>query len=262
MTEHPQTLDNPHETPPNGDQPNSQGGWLKCLVGIVVSPRQSFEIIRRNSPWLPGLLLMLLGAIVFAELIQPYQLQASRAELAAALPGGAEQADELMAQLEETVQASQVVRWTARAFAGATFAFALLIQTMFVWLLVLAFGGQARFVQTLSLMIHLGVIVHVQRWIALLIASVRGMDAIQSAKDAQPIPGLHLLLGGDNAALTVVWASINPFTIWFLALLGLGAAAVHGLPRRKGYLLAGVYWAATTALAAATTSVLAGLTPR
>ena len=261
MTEPSQTIDNPHETGPNGDQPNHRGGWLKALVGIVTSPRTSLDIIRRSSPWLPALALMLLGSLVLGELIQPYQLQGARAELAAALPGGAEQADELMAQLEQAEQTSPVVRWTARAFAGASFALGLLIQASFVWLLVLAFGGQARFVLALSLMVHLSVIVHIQRWVTLLIASVRGLDAVQSAEDAQPIPGLNLLLGGDSAALNVVWASINPFTIWFLALLGLGAAAVLRLPQRKGYRLAGVYWAATTALAAATTGVMASLMP-
>ena len=261
MTEHPLTIDNPHETPPNGDQPDSRGGWLSALIGIVTSPRTSFEIIRRNSPWLPSLLLVLLGTLVLGELIKPYLQQASRAELAEALPGGAEQADELMAQMEQAAQASPVVRWAARAFAGALFVFALLIQSLFAWLLVLAFGGQARFVQVLSLMVHLSVIVHIQRWVALLVASVRGLDAVQSAEDAYPIPGLNLLLGGDNAALNVVWASINPFTIWFLALLGVGAAAVLGLPQRKGYVLAGLYWAATTALAAATAGMMAGLLP-
>ena len=59
----------------------------------------------------------------------------------------------------------------------------------------------------------------------------------------------------------MVWANANPFTLWFLVLLGLGAASVLGLPRRKAWLLAGIYWAATTAFAATLAGVGAAVTP-
>lgn len=251
-----ETHDQRHATT-SRDQPNSRGGWFKALVRIVASPQKSFQIISRNSPWLPTMLLMLLGTLVLAELNQPFQEQAMRAELARALPGGAEQADLLLAQAEQAQQASAVVRWAGSALVGAVLVGKLLIQALFVWLLAVALQGQGRFVHALSLMVHLSVISLIQGWVTLLIASQRGLDAIQSAADAQPVPGLNMILGADNAALNVVWASVNPFTIWFLVLLGLGSAAVLGLPQRRGYLLAGFYWASTTALVAATTAVTA-----
>lgn len=256
MTVHQQPTDNPRETEANGDRPRR--GWLNALVGIVISPRASFEIIRRNSPWLPTLLLVLLGTLVVGELSRPYQERGMRAQLAEVLPGGAEQADLLMAAAE---QAGPVALWTGRAVAGATFAVVLLIQTLLLWLLAMALQGQARFPQALSLMVHLKLIPLIQGFATFLIASLRGLDAIQSMADAQPVPGLNLLLAGDSAALNVVWASLNPFTLWFLMLLGLGAASVLGLPQRRGYLLAGLYWAATTAFAATLAGVGAAVTP-
>ena len=256
MTAHQQTTDNPRETEATGDRPRT--GWLNALVGIVISPRASFEIIRRNSPWLPTLLLVLLGTLAVAELGRPYQERGMRAQLAEMLPGGAEQADLLMATAE---QAGPIALWTGRAVAGVTFAVVLLIQTLLLWLLALAFQGQARFPQALSLMVHLKLILLVQGFATFLIASLRGLDAVQSMEDAQPVPGLNLLLAGDSAALNVVWASLNPFMLWFLCLLGLGAASVLGLPQRKAYLLAGVYWAATTAFAASLAGVGAAVMP-
>lgn len=256
MTEHRQTTDNPRETEATGHRP--RGGWLNTLVGIVISPRASFEIIRRNSPWLPTLLLVLLGTLVVGELSRPYQERGMRAQLAEVLPGGAEQADLLMATAE---QAGPVALWTGRAVAGVTFAVVLLIQTLLLWLLALAFQGQARFPQALSLMVHLKLIPLVQGFATFLIASLRGLDAVQSMEDAQPVPGLNLLMAGDSAALNVVWASLNPFTLWFLVLLGLGATSVLGLPQRKGYLLASLYWAATTAFAATLAGVGAAVMP-
>ena len=255
MTEPRQTIDHPRPTEPNGDPPD--GGWLKALAGIFISPRASFEIVRRNSPWLPALILVLLGTLVLGELSRPYQQRAARVQLAEMLPGGAEQADLLMAEAE---QAKPVVLWAGRAAAAGMIAVFVSLQTLLVWLLALSFQGQAGFRQALSLMLHLRLIVLVQGWASLLIASLRGLEAIQSVDDAQPIPGLNLLLAGENAALNVVWTSINPFSLWFLVLLGLGAAAVLGLPQRKAWLLAGLYWAATTAFAAATRGVGAALT--
>ena len=256
MTKPPPTIDQPRETKANGDSP--QGGWFKALTGIVTAPRTSFEIIRSNSPWLPALILVLLGTLVVGELSRPYQERGMRAQLAEMLPGGAEQADLLMATAE---QAGSVALWTGRAVAGVTFAAVLLIQALLLWLLALAFQGQARFPQALSLMVHLKLIPLAQGLATVLIATLRGLDAVQSMEDAQPVPGLNLLLAGDSAALNVVWASLNPFTLWFLVLLGLGAASVLGLPRRNGYLLAGIYWAATTAFAATLAGVGAAVMP-
>ena len=256
MTKPPQTIDQPRETEANGDRP--RGGWLNALAGIVTSPRTSFEIIRSNSPWLPALILVVLGTLVIGELSRPYQERGMRAQLAEMLPGGAEQADLLMATAE---QAGPVALWTGRAVAGVTFAVVLLIQTLLLWLLALAFQGQARFPQALSLMVHLKLIPLVQGLATVLIASLRGLDAVQSMEDAQPVPGLNLLLAGDSAALNVVWTSLNPFTLWFLVLLGLGTASVLALPRRKAYLLAGLYWVATTAFAAALAGVGAAVMP-
>ncbi len=261
MTEPSQHIHDLPRVTHGGDQPSARGDWFKALIRIVTSPRKSFRIIGRSSPWLPAMLLILFGTLVLVELNQPYQEKAMRAELARALPGNAEQADQVLAQMEQARQGSPVVRWAGRAMAGAAFVVKLFIQTLFVWLLAVAFLGQVRFVHALSLMVHLSVIAHLQAWAALFIASRRGLDAIQAAADLEPAPGLNLLLAGDNAALNVVWASVNPFTIWFLVLLGLGSAAVLGLPRRRGYLLAGLYWASTTALAAATVGVAARLTP-
>ncbi len=255
MTAHQQPSDNPRETEVSGDRPRRS--WLNALVGVVISPPASFEIIRRNSPWLPTLLLLLLGTLVVGELSRPYQERGMRAQLAEVLPGGAEQADLLMAAAD---QAGPVALWTGRAVAGVTFAVVLLIQTLLLWLLAMAFQGQARFPQALSLMVHLKWIALIQGFATFLIASLRGLDAVQSMADAQPVPGLNLLLAGDSTALNVVWASVNPFTLWFLVLLGMGAASVLGLPQRRGYLLAGVYWAATTAFAATLAGVGAAVT--
>jgi hypothetical protein len=181
-----------------------------------------------------------------------------RAQLTERIPGNPEQVDAMMAQIE---QAAAATRWLPMATGALYLVVGLAIQTVLVWLLAIALQGQLRFVQSLSLMVHLAVIVHLKSWANFLLLHLRGTDAIRSQLDLQAPMGLDLLLAGDNATLNVVYASINPFTIWFLTLLALGAAAVFEVPRRKACLLAAVYWAATTAFTAVAASLLARLTP-
>lgn len=258
MTEHPDTPHNERNAETSGDHSQGRNTWLEALLGIFASPQRSFEIIRSRKPWLAPLLLLVAGSAALAMASAPLGLQAMRNQLTERMPGNPEQVDAMMAQFE---QAASATRWLAMATGPLQLAIALAVQTVFVWLLAIALQGRPRFVQSLSLMAHLAVIVHLKSWANFLLLHVRGTDAIRSQLDLQAPMGLDLLLAGDNATLNVVYASINPFTVWFLALLGMGAAAVFEIPERKAWLLAAIYWATTTAFTAATTGLAARLMP-
>lgn len=258
MTEHPATSHDERNLGTSGDHSQGRNAWFEALIGIFASPRRSVEIIRRRTPWLAPLLLLVTGSAALAMASAPLGLQTMRNQLTERMPGSPEQVDAMMAQLE---QAAAATRWLAMVTGPLQLAIALAVQTVFVWLLAIALQGRLRFVQSLSLMAHLAVIVHLKSWANFLLLHVRGTDAIRSQLDLQAPMGLDLLLAGDNATLNVVYASINPFTVWFLALLALGAATVFEIPQRKAWLLAAIYWAATTAFAAATTGLAARLMP-
>lgn len=258
MTERPNSTDNASRTDTTGDRSPSSKAWLDALLGIFASPRQSFEIIKRDKPWLAPLLLLVAGTIALTAASAPLGLQVMRAQLTERMPDNPEQVDLMMAQFE---QAAAAARWLPMVTGPLQLAIGLAIQTVLVWLLAISLQGRLRFAQSLSLVVHLAVISHVKGWANFLLLHVRGTDAIRSQLDLQAPMGLDLLLAGDNATLNAVYASINPFTIWFLALLALGAATVLEVPQRKAWLLAAIYWAATTAFTVATTSLAARLMP-
>lgn len=258
MTEHPGSIHEERNAETPGDHPQGRNAWLTALIGLFASPRRSFEIIRRRSPWLAPLLVLVTGSAALAIASAPLGLQAMRGQLMERMPGSPEQVDSMMVQFE---QAAAATRWLPMATGLLQLAIGLGIQTVFVWLLAIALGGRLRFVQSLSLMVHLGVIAHLGSWANFLVLHLRGVDAIRSQLDLRAPMGLDLLLAGDNATLNAVYASVNPFTIWFLALLALGAAAVFKVPRRKAWLLAAIYWATTAAFVAATMVLAARLMP-
>ena len=258
MTGHPDINQDERNAGTSRDHSQGRNVWLKALIGIFTSPRRSFEVIRHRNPRLAPLLLLVAGSAALAMASAPLGLQAMRNQLTERMPGNPEQVDAMMAQLE---QAAAATRWLAMVTGPLQLAIALAVQTVFVWLLAIVFQGRLRFVQSLSLMAHLAVIVHLKSWANFLLLHVRGTEAIRSQLDLQAPMGLDLLLAGDNATLNVVYASINPFTVWFLALLALGAATVFEVPQRKAWLLAAIYWATTTAFTATTTGLAARLMP-
>lgn len=258
MTEHPDSTHDERNARTGGDHTQGRNVWLKALLGIFASPRQSFDVVRSRNPWLAPLLLLAIGSAALAMASAPLGLQAMRAQLTEQMPDSPEQVEAMMVQLE---QAAAATRWLAMATGPLQLAIGLAVQTVFVWLLAIALQGRPRFAQSLSLMVHLAVILHLENWANFLLLHVRGTGAIRSQLDLQAPMGLDLLLAGDNATFNVVYASLNPFTIWFLALLALGAAAVFEVPRRRAWLLAAIYWATTTAFAAAATGLAARLMP-
>lgn len=257
MTEYPGSNRYEGNIETGGDHSQGRNAWLKALLGIFASPRQSFEIIRRRSPWLATLVLLAAGNAALAMASAPLGLQAMRAQLTERMPGSPEQVDAMMGQIE---QAAAATRWLPMATGPLSLAIGLATQTVLVWLLAIALQGRLRFVQSLSLMTHLAVIVQLESWANFLLLHLRGTEAIRSQLDLRAPMGLDLLLGGGSATLDAVYASINPFTVWHVVLLAAGAAAVLEVPRRKAWLLAAIYWAAATAFAAAATGLAARLT--
>lgn len=241
-----------------GEDSPGRHAWLRALAGIFAAPRQSFEIVRRRNPWFAPFLVVAAGTVALASASAPLNNHATRAQLTEMMPDSPEQVDIMTAQMERTAEAA---RRLAMAIGPLVLAAGLILKTVFVWLVAVALQGRPRFVQALSLTVHLALILHVKDWTNFLLLHLRGVEAIRSPLDLQAPMGLDLLLAGENAAVNAFYASVNPFTIWFLALLALGATRVFELPRHHGWLLAAIYWAATTGLTASIAAIVPRLVP-
>lgn len=254
MSERPIAVDDAHESAAEANSQQKPGGWGRALTAIVASPSSGLEIIRRRSPWLAVTTLLVASTIAHTAVLAPLGMQAMLAQARGDLLP--EQADAISAQ------AAQLVTWLVMIGTSfVVFSIRLLIQTLFVWALALSLRSRSPFKHALSLTAHITVIKHLHLWAGLLLAYWRGPEAIGGLQDLEPSIGLSLFLTSENAALNVVYATINPFTIWFLVLLGLGSATVLGLSRREGWLLAGIYYGASTALPVAVTLVSGSLLP-
>lgn len=230
-----------------GEKVDGRGAWLRCLAGILISPRVSFSIIRQQQPWIGVLLVVSLANVVQVLALRPYILEASFTTF-----GGAN---------ERLEQVASVMFSVGLALAPVLLLFTWLLQALMIWLLTVAFGGDARFGQTLSLAAHLGVISFIGGLVPFLVLMLRGLEAIRTPSELAAAPSLNLLLSSDSIALSAVYANITPITIWYTVLLGLGVSAVFRLSRQRALAVAVAYWAAATALVAARSTVVEILTP-
>ncbi len=127
----------------------------------------------------------------------------------------------------------------------------IVVQALFIWGLILAFGGQGTFRQAFSVTVHLNVVSELHGWAGLLWLTSRGVEAIESAEDASPTLGLDMVFRSEGPWLDAVLGGLNPFSIWFVILLGTAAGIVFGVRRSSGAAIAAAYWFVTVALAAA-----------
>jgi hypothetical protein len=110
-----------------------------------------------------------------------------------------------------------------------------------LYLLGLAFGGQARFGSILSMTIW-ATVAEILGRVALVIGTL--------AAGATPQPGLSYLVSMDTlsavtpgaAVLAQVLSKFTIFEIWYLVLIGVGVVACAKVTRWKGALITILYW--------------------
>ncbi len=214
-------------------------GWkltLRALADMVTQPRRGFDFVARHNACALALLVLAACQTISTAGTTPF----AQAAMRAAAPVGLE--------LNEATLAAG--RWAAILASPFLLVLGVLVNAMLVWLLATALHGRCRFRQSLALVVHASLILQLKEAVALVMLRIRGLDAIRTLADLQTPLGLDAL-GLDGTATNVFLASINPFTIWFLALVAVGATVVLGLPKGKAWTLVAVHWAATTGFSAA-----------
>lgn len=201
------------------------GGFAgpKALVGIVASPRTSFEIIRERRPWV--------GALGVILAVLALRIVLGQRELAAVL-GNGEPAVNLYGP-SMTMAAAVLI--------------SLPIEALLVWRLSLAFGAKLPFLTLFSLMVHVYVVGRVGGLVSYLLS--KGRQALEPPDGSSGFeldfsnPALHTTVGAllEGAASIAV-------SLWTLILLGLGIGVAARVSKWTGLGIAGFYAAVMAAL--------------
>ncbi|MHB1294061.1 MAG: YIP1 family protein [Anaerolineae bacterium] len=229
--------------------------------GMIDRPAQALQAAtqRPRSWWLPAVLLILSMA-VSAWIQAPLQVELAN-----------ERSEQMVARLAERLSAENaaavresVTNMTVPTFLASTIAsgaalaaFGWLLRSVVAHLTSMAAGGASTFGQTFAVTV----------WSMLPFFLRDALQAVYVLTQGKLIPyqGLSSLVAtGDwlqesGNVLFGLLASIDPFMLWSLVLLGIGVSVSARVRRRTGILVACLAWGVVLALKLASVAISAAM---
>jgi hypothetical protein len=219
----------------------------RFLLSLLIKPRQAFtQLDQTGKPhflWAVGAMLIIiwLGPVLTLPITQR--------EAAAGIDAVLQETGDTMSEEYRASMEQSKALTTNPAFLIASQGIMQTIAYPFLWasaagvlyLLSLAFGGQARFGSILSMTI----------WAS--VAEILGMILLilgTLASGSTPHPGLSYLVSTESittvtpitAALAQILSKITIFEIWYLVLIGIGVGVCAKVTRVKSAVITILYW--------------------
>jgi hypothetical protein len=227
----------------SGSSP-ARPGVLARLVGVIFSPRETFEHIAADPKWLGALavILVLMGAVSFAFMSTETGREAVLAKQMDGMEAfGMEITPEVEAQLERGLERSKYFS----VFNGLFWAVVLVVVAAVMFGVFSAMGGTASFKQVFAVTVYSSVITAVQQLFSTPIAYARG------SLDSSTNLAVLLPMLDDTSFLARLLGAIDLFWIWWIVVLAIGLAVLYR--RRTQPILTtflGVYAVVAIAIAA------------
>lgn len=203
---------------------------LGRLVGALVTPRRTFEAVGRRPTWVLPLVALVLAAAVNNVVL------AARTDFAALTREAMERSgQDIDAQRVELVAGLQ--RAVAPVTAVASVPIALLALALVFWVALKLVGGELSYRQSLAVVGH-GLL----PWLPAMLLSLPSLLArpafgLADYEDLGFFPATipsslaAAAPAGASPGLEAVLASLDLFSLWSLALLGLGFSVAAGVSR-------------------------------
>jgi hypothetical protein len=201
-----------------------QPGLFARLIGVLVSPKETFAAVAANPRWLGVMAVTLIIGSVCQYVI--FSSPAMQDELFKQATRNPNMTDQQVAGVETFLMRLPAL------FAGATFILGPLVTAIFSGILMLIFstlmGGSARFKQVYALVAHSGVVSSVQ---GILGAALTLSGAPPSGTSA---PGANLAIFvpmlEETSFVRRFLGSIDLILVWWIITMSIGLAVLY---RRK-----------------------------
>jgi hypothetical protein len=195
------------------------------FVGVVFSPRQTFQGIVAAPRWLGMLLLIVIfmSVATFALLSTQVGRDAALEQQVSAMESfGMTVSDEMYAQLEGRIA---IAKYTGAASQLVVLPIIYLVMAgILIAIFNAAMGGDARFKQVFTVVVHSGAVSVVQQIFVMPLNYYRG--SLTSPTNL----GAMLPMLPEKSFLTYLLGTIDIFLIWWLVVLAIGLAVLY---RRK-----------------------------
>jgi hypothetical protein len=224
------------------------GSAFADVVKVLYEPGAVFERTRERPYFFVPFLAIVVTQIVLFFLNMPFMKAVIQAQMAArGAPTGAAP----MGMIIGISMVSLVL----------FFALITVLSTLLLWVLVMLFGGEGKFMQLLTVVcyaaIPAGILLGI---VGTIVLHMKGTGAIASPQDMQPQLGLDLLAPAARGFVGAVLKGINPFSIWGVVLTAIGVSTTHRLSKSTGYTIAALQFAIALLIIGSLAAAFAGRT--
>ncbi len=221
--------------PPAAPAPKPNG--FQRIIGVLISPGETFSSIARQPDFLAPLLVILvlsaIGGFIFAQ----------RVDFTAPAREAMEQRGNMSeAQMESALRITAIV---SKVIAYGSPLFSVIVLLIVAGLLLLAFrlmGGEGTFKQAFSVTLYSWMPLTILNIIVVVIVASRtGITALYLPTLVMSNPAF-LVTMKEHPLLFALLGSIDIFTIWTLALFSIGFSYVAGFSKSKSATIVIIVW--------------------
>jgi hypothetical protein len=226
-----ETTEQPHEvTPEEIPQPTN---LFQRTIGVFTAPQQTFNDIARQPNWIFPLILVLVAAMIFTQILIPALLADQEAS-----PQYQEmlQRDDVSAEdLESIIEVQQKATKNFAAVGAGVFTLiaALLASAILLFVGNIIMGGNGKFLQMFSVYCWGGLIGILGYLIRLPISISNVTMKVYLG------PAILLSSESQETALFKIAAALDIFVIWRIALIAIGFAAIYKINMNKSVSIVG-----------------------
>ena len=199
---------------------------------------EAYLELRRQPRWFLAFALIAAASAACMALSMPFTRQ-----VALALLSGMLSTDELgnAVSLSERIQ-DLAVFISPMGLLGKW----LLAATFLYLLSVILDATEQQFGRIFATVVHAEIILVVMAYVNVFLLYLKGPEAMHGPTDLQAIPGLDVLLSDSSAniPLFTLLNGINPFSLWYVAVLSTGMSVMTGLRRLTSGIMVAALWLA------------------
>ena len=192
------------------------------VIGIITSPRATFESVVAHPRWFGVLALTLLVVAVCSALpvtTEEGRQAALEAQVSQMEAFGRQVSDEQYAAMEQGMRFAPYFAAGAALVGGPIMA--LIIAAILFAVFNAAMGGEASFKQLFSVLVHAGVISSLQQLFTGPLNYFRG--SVTSATNLS----VFLPMLDEDSFLASFLATIDIFLVWYVVVLAIGLAVLY-----------------------------------
>lgn len=206
---------------------------LLAILNVFIDPAETVRRIQGNRmAWLAPILLGGLAMAVYNYSIAPLAMQAMRNDP----PAGMDPA-----KLDQMVGTMQSMARFSAISAPLMYALMTLLGSAVIFAACVILSVNIRFPDLYNLMAHVGLINAAQMAAHLIV--LKGKGELMSMKEIAPSFGLEMFLGdGAPKLLHGFVGFFSVFTVWHIAMLGIGFAALARIGKGKAFLTTAPSW--------------------